>query len=413
MTERIATAESDAKLPAYLRPHEESKNNLSLINTIKKLSLPALAALTIWNLIPDRQQSHTPAESAQAEYEIQEDVNLMDSQRRIEDRIENYIKYPAPKLSKIQQERMLHLSSLNDIHDLITHFADIKFLKNPKYSKRAIQDFESGATKQKWLLDFARAFEFKRIPKGAQDLLFSALPGLPAQEGKLDDYAYNSASGATGTFQITDIAMIDILKRVPQELKQDFLLRQNSKDDLRYNYKFAAYFALLHLDRNLYPRIKKSLKRLSDLLSMREKDFNQFSVLALINSYNTGAGAIDEALKHFIAYLQNAKENASKAGDKSKEWRHFRYLASAPALELFMIFTRLAKKYKWHKTYGVQAQEYTWLVIAGAESALKLGSVPEYDKKLDIAESSMNLHHFISKLESTSGYWWRTEAQLD
>ncbi len=417
MSERITTKNKETDdLPVYLRPYEAGAkdNRLSLRKAIKKLTMPALATLAALYFIPDEHQfapNKSQQSSDQASY--QESEKLKTSQDRIEERIENYIKYPQVSFNRIQKERLLHAQSLNDIYGLITHFVDIKFLKNPRYSARALQDFENEATKQKWLLDFAQAFEFKRIPKGVRDLLLSALPGLPAQEGKLDDFAYNSGSGATGTFQITDLAMTDILKRLPQELRQNFLSRQNSKNDLRYNYKFAAYFALLHFDRNLYPRMKKSLKRLSDMLAMHEKDFNQFSTLALLNSYNTGAGAIDEALKHFIAYLQKAKEDAVIAGDKSKEWRYFRYLSSAPAMELFMLFTKLAKKHKWHKTYGVQAQEYVWLVLAGAESALKLGSVPEYDKKLEIAESNMNLHNFIAKLENTSGYWWRTEAQLE
>ncbi len=334
---------------------------------------------------------------------------------RISNRIETFVKYPSSNWSTREKGRFLHQTSLTDINALIKKLSREHFLGDLVFISRANKPFtrigKQDLTKQEWLVWYAKRFKYHNLGREEAGLLVKLIPGLPAQEGRLDNRAYHRKSGALGTFQITEIAMKDILKRVNFASEMQNVL--DTDRDYRYDYKKAAHLALIHLDRNLYPVIKRPVEKLARLLNMTDKDTKQFMVLTLVNAYNAGAGTLRVSLNGFISEIQRIKEKASKAGERSRASRLYKYLSTAPALELFALFTDQAKQKKWHKLYGKDASNYTMLVIAATEASATINAVSlERDSlKMSNQINGANIARLIAEIDN-NGYWWRPTAQI-
>ncbi len=320
----------------------------------------------------------------------------------------NDAKYNKPAYSREQLKRLAHKEALDSIYSDISMLVR-RFTNDRVFKRRALSRFEDGMTKQQWLLQQVKNYKFTKIPKTISSMLTKAILGLPAQENRLSDTGESSV-GAQGAFQITDMALQDILRHLPKKTRELYKSLQNTDQDPRLNFKTASKLALVHFDKDIYPVLSSELRRLAKIIPIKEQDLNQLTVLLMINAYNAGQGTIKSALSKFNSYLQHIKETAAlKGGDKER--RLYKYISSMPALEIFKWFTQMTRENSWHKYYGRDAQSYTWLVLAASEAAFNMGIV-SYEES-DIQNiSATDISGLIGQVDDASGYWWRSSAQL-
>ena len=244
---------------------------------------------------------------------------------------------------------------------------DARFMQRLKDKEDEIRYFESLAQK------FAKLAgpPYQGI---AQEIVY-LFPAIAAQESRYNPGAYNKKSGASGAFQITKVAMLGLIPYLEKIKSKKFKSVDEAMQELKDS-RVSAKLALSHL---LYVVMRSELfKELIDLriaLDMDEKKFNRFAALVMLNAYNTGQGAVALSLKNFLKAINSAKEAESRkvhslekrAINYSPEYMSLASLKKMNALEIFHVFTQMAKKYKWHKTYGNEALEYTLRILAARE----------------------------------------------
>ena len=202
-------------------------------------------------------------------------------------------------------------------------------------------------------------------------LLFA---GLPAQESRLNDEAFNKKTGATGPFQITKVAMLGLLPTLKNITGQKYSERNISEAMRELNsFEISSKLALVHLLKVIIKsRMFADLIDLRVALNMSDQSFNQFAALVILNAYNTGQGAVSKSLHGFLLTVTGLKENESRkvalSGKRSInysiEHATLSKLRKMNALEIFYVFSQMARKNKWHATYGREASEYALKILA-------------------------------------------------
>ena len=247
------------------------------------------------------------------------------------------------------------------------HFASDKvFLERLNVYKAHLAHSEKLATH----LANAMPFGYKGVARELA-LLFA---GLPAQESRLNDEAFNKRTGATGAFQITEVAMLGLLPTLKNISGQKYSGRNISEAMRELNsFEISSKLALVHLLKVIIKsRMFADLIDLRVALNMSDQSFNQFAALVILNAYNTGQGAVSKSLHGFLLTVTGLKENESRkvalSGKRSInysiEHATLSKLRKMNALEIFYVFSQMARKNKWHATYGREASEYALKILA-------------------------------------------------
>ncbi len=280
----------------------------------------------------------------------------------INESIENLSLPQDAVLKKIKEDIALRMQDYR-----VSFEKDARFMQRLKNKEDEIRYFESLAQK------FANTVKppYREL---AKELVY-LFPAIAAQESRYNPGAYNKKSGATGAFQITKVAMLGLIPYLEKIKSKKFKSVDEAMRELKDS-RISAALALSHLlDVVAHSELFKELIDLRIALDMDEKKFNRFAALVLLNAYNTGQGAVALSLKKFLKAINSAKEVESRkvsslenrAINYSPEYISLASLKKMSAVEIFHVFTQMAKKYKWHKTYGDEASEYALRILAARE----------------------------------------------
>ncbi|MEK9153920.1 MAG: DUF5715 family protein [Patescibacteria group bacterium] len=190
-------------------------------------------------------------------------------------------------------------------------------------------------------------FEANKMPKNIQDLLATLAPGIPAQESRYDNEK-TSGAGAQYIWQITPIAIKEINRIRRTEGGDEIILDQTK------NLQVGTQIAFQYFDRTIYSAMAESAKKCAEHFGLvGENENEKFITLCMINAYNAGPTRMRNVLNKF-ASAYNANDIRSA----------YDYTATT----LFNALSERAMRDNLDAGYKTEASQYTFAVLAGAES---------------------------------------------
>ena len=251
----------------------------------------------------------------------------------------------------------------------------------------------AGLNRAEYIWTLFSTKEARNMPPEIQSRLADIAPGIAAQESRFNNNVKASSAGARYIWQLTAGAVKDT---------NDHTGSSHTFEDTK-KLTVATEVAFNYFDHTIYQVIEPVATKCIEQFGLHESEGANFMVLCMVNAYNTGPGRMrgvltnfmqsnlgalgrSEAIAHLVrgaAIEQTYQEILDWAERNGLDWARTLdandvYEAySGTGVSLFNALSERAYRDGYDPKYRKDSSEYTFKVLAGAESLAEEYTLPD------------------------------------